>query len=152
MCKLINKDLIFLDFEAKDKLDLLSKLSKILFDKGYVKETFYEGLINREKVFPTGLVTEGPGVAIPHTDSKHVKKAVMLVAKLKKPVIFKEMADGINDVPAELIFMLAIDNPNEQVMTLSKLMGIFSSKQILNSLKNASDKEEIFSILSKQLN
>ena len=36
---------IFLDFDANDRKDFLSKISKILFEKKYVKEGFDDSII-----------------------------------------------------------------------------------------------------------
>lgn len=148
---LLNKEFIFLDYEADTKEELLENLSNILKDKGYVKDSYINGVLEREKVFPTGLNTLGVSVAIPHTDAKHVEKPTILVAKLKKPVIFKEMGDGINDVEAKLIFMLAIKNPEEQLTTLRKLVSIFSDEQKILSVYNSKSTTEIYEILKSIL-
>lgn len=148
---LLHEELVILSYEAKTSEEVLRGLSCILREKGYVKESYTQAIIDREKVFPTGLNTEGVKVAIPHTDAKHVEKPAILVAKLKEPVSFKEMANGVNDVDAKLIFMLAIKNPDEQVKTLSKLMSIFSNKDALLGIYNAASKSEIIKLLSNVL-
>jgi PTS system galactitol-specific IIA component len=148
---LINKELVLLDIEANDKVDLLTKLSSILKEKGYVKKSYVNAVVEREKVFPTGLITESGGVAIPHTDAEHVEKSTILFAKLKKPVTFKEMGNNKNDVSAEMVFMLAISDPSKQAPTLSKLMSIFVNKSLLLKLKNSKDSKEIVDILVQLL-
>lgn len=148
---LLHEDLIFLNYEAKSKEELLQSLSSILRERGYVKDSYTKGVLEREKVFPTGLNTEGIKVAIPHTDVEHVNEAAILIAKLKEPVVFKEMGSGINDVEAKLIFMMAIKNPEDQVKALSKLMSIFSNKEVLISLHNCTTNLEAMDILSKVL-
>lgn len=145
---LLNEELIFLDFESANQEELLKELGNFLYSKGYVKESYVDGIIQREKVFPTGLNTLGVAVAIPHTDAKHVNKSALLVAKLKNPICFKEMGNGINDVYVKLIFMLAIKNPDEQLKTLSKLMSIFSEEKTLLNIYNAKIKKDIFNILN----
>ena len=62
------------------------------------------------------------------------------------------MGGGQNDVKTNLIFMLAINNPDNQVKTLSKLMSIFSSKDDLASIYNSKDNSEIFDKVSKITN
>lgn len=146
---LLHEDLVILDFEAENKEDLLIKLSGYLREKGYVKESYTEGILKREEIYPTGLNTEGVKVAIPHTDAIHVEKAGILVATLKKPVVFKEMGDGQNDVEAKMIFMLAVKNPSHQVTTLSKLMSIFSDKDKLVSVYNSKSGKEVVEKLSE---
>lgn len=148
---LLHEDLILLDYEADNKEDLLNSLASILKEKGYVKESYINGILEREKEFPTGLNTEGVKVALPHTDAKHVTKAAILIAKLKDPVIFKEMGMSNSDVDAKLIFMMAVKNPDEQVKTLSKLMSILCEKETLIKLHDCTSASSVIDILSKIL-
>jgi len=148
---LLHEDLILLNYEAESKEELLENLSKILKEKGYVKDSFSEGVLQREIIYPTGLNTAGVKVAIPHTDAIHVEKPAILVALLNKPVSFKEMGSGVKDVEAKLIFMLAIKNPSRQVQTLGKLMSIFSEKDKLLSIYNSTTTKEVIDKLSKIL-
>ena len=67
--ELLKEKLIFIDVEAKDREEAIGKMAKELYKKGYVKESYINAILDREKVFPTGLPTEEVGVAIPHTDS-----------------------------------------------------------------------------------
>lgn len=148
---LLHEELVLLDYEAENKEELLKNLATILKGGGYVKESYIEGILEREKIFPTGLNTEGVKVALPHTDAIHVKKPAILIAKLKKAVVFKEMGIGSNDVEAKLIFMMAVKNPEEQVKTLGKLMSILSNKEMLVNLHNCSSSSEMINILSNVL-
>lgn len=149
--ELLHEDLIFINYKAQSKEDLLKKLSRVLREKGYVKDSYTEGILQREVVYPTGLNTEAIKVAIPHTDAVHVNRSTILVAVLNNPVTFKEMGNGINDVDANLIFMLAIKNPNSQVATLSKLMSILSNKERLLSVYNSKTEKEVINVLSQVL-
>ena len=147
--QLLYEDLVFMNYEAENKEELLGNLSEILRKKGYVKESYLEGILKREALYPTGLNTNGVKVAIPHTDAIHVEKSAIVIAILKKPVIFKEMANELKDVHAELVFMLAIKNPKDQVPTLSKLMSILSNKERLLSIRNCKTSKEVVDILAQ---
>lgn len=148
---LLHEELIFLNYEASDREELLRKLSSELEKGGYVKESYVKGILDREKVFPTGLNTEGVKVALPHTDAVHVNKAAIVIAKLKEPVVFKEMGFGEKDVEAKLIFMMAVKNPSEQVTTLSRLMSILSNKETLTTLYACTTSSAVIDILTKVL-
>lgn len=148
---LLNEELVLLDYEAKNKEELLKGLASILKERGYVKESYINGILEREKVFPTGLNTEGIKVALPHTDAKHVNKPAILFAKLKEPVTFKEMGLSGNNVEAKMIFMMAVKNPEEQVKCLGNLMSIMSKKEMLISLYSCTNKSEVMNKLSKVL-
>lgn len=149
---LFTKDLILLDYETNSKEEILRHMAGILEEKEYVKDTFYENLIKREGIYPTGLKANDIEIAIPHTDSIHVKKGAVFFARLKNPVVFKEMGTGENDVNVKLIFMLLIHDPKAQVNTLSNLMGIFSQKERLEILNTSNDLDEIYKNLSELIN
>lgn len=71
------EELIFLDEQFKTSDELFASICPKLLAGGWVKESFQEAVIAREKVFSTGLQTEPVAVAIPHTDAEHVKKALL---------------------------------------------------------------------------
>ena len=49
---------IFSAFSNTDREGLLRELSIILENKGYVKDTYQESIISRERIHPTGLMVE----------------------------------------------------------------------------------------------
>ena len=89
------------------------------------------------------------GLAIPHVDSKYIKKAGIAVVRLKKPILFQEMCTN-NDVDVNLVFMLLVKDKSKQVTTLSALMGCFSNEEALKQLMTGS-KTEIIEELEKIL-
>ena len=54
-----------------------------------------------------------------------------------------------NDLEVLVIFVLLVQKGEEQVNLLTKLMSLLEQKEAYNTIKNASDKEEILRILSK---
>lgn len=148
---LLHDELVLLDCSANDSEELLRKLAAILKEQGYVKDSYAQAIIDREEVFPTGLNTPGTKVVMPHTDPVHVNKAAILVAKLKNPVLFKEMGNSGKSVEAKLVFMLAVTDPKGHLATLSKLMSIFSDGEKLLGLYNAKTKKEMINQLDKIL-
>lgn len=149
--EMFNRDFILFDVEAKNKEELIKLLADKLYDAGYVKDTFLNAVLEREKVYPTGLPTGGVKVALPHTYAEHVLKPIIVIANLKNPVAFKEMGNGVNDIMAELVFMLAVTDPKNEVTLLQKLMGIFSKEDVLLKLKSSRDAETTLGILEGEL-
>ncbi|WP_295883239.1 PTS sugar transporter subunit IIA [uncultured Anaerococcus sp.] len=148
---LIDEKYIHLDSEYDSKEDLLKYLTETMLKDDIIKDTFYENLMERESKYPTGLNTGDIKVAIPHTNPEHVKRAAISIATLKKPIRFKNMENSTQDIDADLVFMLAVDNPEKQVPLLVKLMSIFSQKEKLEEIKNSKDKSEIKKIMEKLL-
>ena len=68
-----SKDLVFC-LEADNQEQLFDQVATLLEEKKVVTDTYRSALIEREKMFPTGLDMEFlgkdlPNVAIPHTDT-----------------------------------------------------------------------------------
>lgn len=147
----IHEDIILLGVDATDREDAIRKLGKVMFDKGYVKDTYVDAVLLREKSFPTGLPTEEVKVAIPHTDTTHVNQAAIGVAVLNEPVEFFELATLDVPVAVEIIFLLAIFNPKEQVLWLQRLITLFQTERFLTTLKNSKSPQELYEVLVKEL-
>lgn len=130
-----NQKFLYYSFDEDDKETLLAKMSEVLIDAEFVHPSYQQTVIERERIFPTGLPTKGINVAIPHTDSIHVKKEGFLVGVLEKPVTFEMMASKDVFLEVELIFMLAIKQPEDQLVMLQKLMLLCQDEQNLQLLK-----------------
>ena len=143
--KLLDRNLVMLNIEANTQTEALEKLAGRLFEVGYVKETYAKAILEREKVFPTGLPTEGYGVAIPHTDVEHVIKPAIALGILQKPVKFNLMGDvdPNNQVDVQIMFMLAIKEPHMQLKLLQDIMEIIQDSKLLNKMVKAKDVETL---------
>ena len=146
---MINEELIYLDMPYSTQDELFEEMSKKFLKLGYVNEEYLDALKKREEEFPTGIKTQVAGLAIPHVDSKYIKKAGIAVVRLKKPILFQEMCTN-NDVDVNLVFMLLVKDKSKQVTTLSALMGCFSNEEALKQLMTGS-KTEIIEELGKIL-
>ncbi|MBF1332908.1 MAG: PTS sugar transporter subunit IIA, partial [Leptotrichia sp.] len=80
---------------------------------------------------------------------EYVNEEGIITVKLKKPIIFRDMGLDENDLEVLVIFVLLVQKGEEQVNLLTKLMSLLEQKEVYNTIKNASDKEEILRILSK---
>ena len=130
-----NQKFLYYSFDEDDKETLLAKMSEVLIDAEFVHPSYQQAVIERERIFPTGLPTKGINVAIPHTDSIHVKKEGFLVGVLENPVTFEMLASNDVFLEVELIFMLAIKQQEDQLVMLQKLMLLCQDEQNLQLLK-----------------
>jgi len=142
----LNKNLIYLFKASIERDDAIKKLASLLEKHGFVKNSFTKAVIEREKIFPTGLPTQPIGIAIPHTDAEHVNKGAMAVGVLSEPVIFNEMGNLESTVDVSIISMLAIANPEMLISVLRKLATTFQDKEFLIGLKSASTADEVLSL------
>lgn len=123
---LFKPELVFFDLEAADRHDLFRQLGAALASQGYIEDTWYEAIVERERNFPTGLQLEAVAVALPHVDPVHLKKPYIAVIRPRMPIVFEGMAGIGGDVPAELIVNLGLTGHAEgQVAVLQALMNVF---------------------------
>lgn len=144
----INKDLIFLNLEAEDKKLLLQYMAKKLEKNGNVSNTYIEEVVKREEIFPTGLQVDNLGVALPHSDFEHVNSPAVSLAVLKEPIDFYSMEDHQKKISVSVVFMLAVNDGNDQLKLLQEIISLIQSKEGMNSVIEASTKEEVFKIFS----
>jgi len=140
----INENLIIYGVNAENAEDAITQVGALLLGGGYVKETYIPAVAARESEYPTGLQLKNIGVAMPHTSGIHVITPAVCVAKLSKPVEFGHMGDPDTKVQAELLFLMAIKNPDEQLETLQKVMGVFTNDEAIKKISNAANKMELY--------
>jgi galactitol PTS system EIIA component len=135
---------IALHYEACDSKDVITHLGRLLFEAGYVRETFVDAALDRESRLPTGLPLSGDvNAAIPHTEVEHVLKPGLAMATLSAPVIFQNMVAPEEAVPCQLVFVMALDQPKAQIEMLQEIAGILQNPTAINSLMSAKDFEEV---------
>ncbi|MFU0783113.1 MAG: Phosphotransferase system mannitol/fructose-specific IIA domain (Ntr-type) [Thermoanaerobacterium thermosaccharolyticum] len=142
-----NNELVVTNFDAKCKEDVFDVLYKKLYENGFVKESYLEAIKKREKNFPTGLQLNRYNVAIPHTDPEHVVKPAIAVATLKNPVIFKNMANPLEDVEVSLVFMIALNEAHSQVEMLQQLIQLIQNDVLLEKIIREDGGDEIIEII-----
>lgn len=134
---LFHEDLTFTDMDAGDSQSLLVKLGRIAFEAGLVKESFTPALLEREALYPTGLLSNEMGFAIPHTDAEHVIRPCVIAVKPRRPVRFGEMGSVDRTVEANYIFLLLLNNNGTQVPLLQGLMALCSDRDSAQELNRA---------------
>jgi PTS system galactitol-specific IIA component len=148
---LIPPEFVLVGIEAEDKKEVINQLGSLLKENGYVKDSYIDAVLDREKEFPTGLRTLDVHVAIPHCDVSHCVEAGIAVGVLNSPVEFIEMATDDQLVDAEIVFLLAITKPDQQVVWLSRLVTLFQTPGFLENLKEAKTSKEGHSIFTDAL-
>jgi PTS system galactitol-specific IIA component len=137
--------------EAVDRTEVIRRLGGLLFQNGYVKETYVQAVLDREVAFPTGLQTSTHGVAIPHTDTEHVIRPALAIATLAKPVIFQGMGMPETSIPVMIVIMLAVNDPQGIMPVLRSVLFILENGQAIEALANAKDQLEIKQIMQEHI-
>ena len=141
LASMINPELVFTDLACSDRQAFLQYISRILMKNNYVKGSFEEAIIEREKRYPTGLPTVNQHVALPHTDVQHARNPIIVPVRFKTPVVFKEMGNGINDIPCSMTFVLVVTEPEKQIDILQNLISLFIKKDFLDELYEEKTRE-----------
>lgn len=147
LSSLILPDFVEVGLKADDKESAIRSLAALLIGQNYVKETYIDAVLTREKSFPTGLRTLDVHVAIPHCDVGHCIHPGIAVGVLASPVEFTEMATLDKFVDVKIIFLLAITEPEQQVIWLARLVNLFQTPGFLVSLSEAKNSETGYQLL-----
>lgn len=142
----LDKKIAYFKQTFNDEFEALSFLSNKFVEKGVAKDSFINGVIEREKVYPTGIVLENMCVAMPHTDKEHVINNQIGFVSFEKPVEFHNMVDADNVIEVNCMFMLCIKD--KQVEVIQKLMELFSSTDKMNELLKADSFDGFYKIAS----
>ena len=143
-----DQHLCLFNIEAKTKEEILTTMAQMLLSHGIVKQDYLTGILTREQQYPTGLLINSIGFAIPHTDSTKVNQSQICFASLKSPVIFSGMTDDKEQIPVKFIFMLAMKEPHEQVENLQNLIGLFQNEAQIKLLEQCQSINQFISILN----
>lgn len=142
----VYEDLIVFGIEANDAEDAIRQVGQYLYRKGFVKDTYIDAVAAREKEYPTGLQLQDMAVAMPHTAGVHVNTPAVCVARLASPVMFRHMGDPDTEVQAEILFMMAIKDPNAQLETLQQVMKVFTNTEAMAEFKAAGDRSTLYEV------
>lgn len=141
---------ISLGMSATSAEEVIRNLGGKLMYAGYVRGSFVEAALAREKVTPTGLPLDGKyNAAIPHTDIQHVIKPGVGLATLLEPVVFCNMVSPEEAVEVQLVFILALDEPKTQVEMLQEVAGVLQNSQLVTDLMKAKNLYQVREALSK---
>lgn len=130
--------------------DVLSLLAEYATNNNLVKEGYKNALLEREKLYPTGIKAV-KGIAIPHADQEYTKKETVIVVTLDKPCLFKAMGGGCGqEVKVEVLFLLILSE-KKQVDALSKIVSFIQDKNKMNSFDKDNSIEIIYDYFGKYL-
>jgi len=146
MDSLIHIDRIQVNCTVKDQFDAIALAATPLLSQGCVTEDFIEAAVERERTFPTGLPTK-IGVALPHTEAKYVLKESISIITLRNTIVFAGMGNPKESIPVQIIFLLAINNPEEQLKVLQTIITIIQNEKMLTKIKDAKEPQIIYNLI-----
>lgn len=126
-------------------------LADLLFEQGFVKDSYKPALLEREKHYPTGLDMQGINVAVPHCDVEHVNKGAICVGVLKTPVAWHRMEDASKTTDVSLVVMLALTDPASHLGMLRKVMALVQDQDLMHKVIGCSTPEEVYALIGDRL-
>lgn len=146
---LVKRNCILLDQEIHSFEEVIQLIGKEFESAQIVKPSYVEAVIEREKVFPTGLAADGHTIAIPHTDPEHVLRPGMGVVVTKEPIEVSMMGSPDIKLQSNIFFPLAMEHPKKQLDLLRQLMSIFKTKEDLDTIRAAKTPDDVLAVTSK---
>ncbi|QKJ85213.1 PTS system, galactitol-specific IIA component [Paramixta manurensis] len=125
---------VFTVTQAISRNDLLSQLADSLQADGLVKASFLEGVLAREKIYPTGIYMETHSVAIPHTEFEHVNHTGFAIAINQAGVEFHRTDEPEAVVVPEVVVMMAIAPDCEKVAIIQSLFALLAERERVNDI------------------
>lgn len=140
--KILNDNLILIGDNSKSKNEILTKLSKLLLDNGYISESegFLEDVLQREELGATGI---GNYIAIPHGKSDYVKETTIAIAKMNEEIEW----ETIDNKGVKVVILFVVKNSNdfadEHLKLLAQVASYLADDKVLNDLLVADTKNDI---------
>lgn len=146
MDSLIHIDRIQVNCTVNDQFDAITLAATPLLKQGCITDDFVEAVMERERTFPTGLPTK-IGVALPHTEAKYVLKESISIVTLKNTIVFAGMGNPKESVSVQIVFLLAINNPEKQLKILQTIITIIQNEKMLEKIKDAKEPQTIYNLI-----
>lgn len=146
---LLSKDGIELNVNAKDKNDIINKMTKLMLKTGRITDlnAYTELVLKREEEGSTGV---GEGIAIPHGKGDCVTEPGLVAMVVPNGVEY----DALDGKQVNLLFMIAAPNTSDNVHldVLSRLSTMLMDADFKNKLISAKSKEEFLNIINETEN
>jgi len=131
--------------EAASKKRALEILANTIASdvEGIDADELFRRLVARERLGSTGI---GQGIAIPHCRVENCQQTLGALITLAEPIEY----DSMDGEPVDIMFaMLAPeDATDEHLQYLAALAGALSNEAFRESLRNASNDEELFQVVT----
>ena len=133
------EEMIFPEFQADDKRQLLEKISEAVAQKTKLdKSAVFEALLERENLGSTGY---GNGVAFPHARLADMNKVITFFIRLSEPIDY----DAIDGKPVDLLALLisSENSGDDHLQALSAYSRSLKREEVCKAVREARSAHEI---------
>jgi len=144
------KNCLIIEEEFLTKKDVLKYLANLSFQQKNIsnKKIVFENLLKREEQGTTGF---GDEIAIPHARIAGLKKAQLIVLKLKNNIDW----ESLDQKPVNLIFSILVPEENQNDLHL-EVLGTIASKildrDFISQLQSINSSAKLYDYLIQSLN
>jgi nitrogen PTS system EIIA component len=146
LSEIINVNRIRNDVDVKSKKRALEELSNLIVQNQAQLDAsdIFDSLISRERLGATGV---GYGIAIPHGRIKNCQKITGAFIQLNEGVDF----NTIDKQPVDILFALIVpeESTDEHLQVLALLASMFSDEKFREKLRQSSNNEETYQLLTQ---
>ncbi len=143
MYELICSDNIEVNYPAMDKDDAIRHAGRLLLKSGIIEERYIDAMVETCEMYE-GYIVLLPGLAMPHARPEDGALGVgFSVITLQQPVNFGNQQ---ND-PVKIVIAVASPGNDEHLLLMSGLSQILQDQQIIKSIGEAKDKDELLGLL-----
>ena len=142
----LQKESIISDLKSQDKKEILEELvAPIARITGVNHKDLVRVLMDREQLGSTGI---GGGIGIPHGKLKQLESLALGFGLSRKGVDFESM----DNQPTHIFFLLVTpeNSTGLHLKMLARISKILKHDQFKEKLLNASNRDEIFSIIKEE--
>jgi mannitol/fructose-specific phosphotransferase system IIA component (Ntr-type) len=143
---------ILLGLEAKDKWEVIERLTANLMAQGAVSAAMAgacrDAVIHRERSMSTGMER---GIAIPHAAVDGLERVVASLAVVRGPEGEGVPFDSVDAGPAWLVVLLLIPRPQKllHIRTLADLARHLGSEEVRHALRSAATAAQAWQALAR---
>lgn len=87
-------------------------------------------------------------MALPHTEAKYVLKESISILTLKNTIVFAGMGNPKESIPVQIVFLLAISNPEKQLRILQTIITIIQNEKMLKKIRDAKEPRDIYNLIN----
>ena len=149
---MLRKELIKIGLDCANSTEVLMTMGQAFVDLGVAKESYPQALVDREANYPTALPATAFDIATPHTFAEHVNEPAAGIAILDHPVEWQQMGSPEITLHPQLIFVLAVTDPKQQIGTLRKIMMLIQNPEKLQKIKDAKTVDEVYALVEDIFN
>ena len=141
----MRENLIFLDVEAKGKIELLRSMADRVALDNRISDAhaFIEEVLVRERLESTGI---GDGFALPHARTDKVTDIFIAFVRIKEPIEYK----SVDDKAVQLLFLIGtpVKDVQNYLKLLAKLTRLLKKEGMKHNLSSAKTAKEVLEIIS----